>query len=134
VRIGEEIQEMLRAQLTATAVPTGGLRLFSIGERYFFSDRLAQADMMVIGHILHDWDLAQKRLLLKRAHDSLPEGGTLIVYDAIIDDERRENAFGLLMSLNMPIETKGGFDYTGAELPGLDGRSRLRANPGRASR
>ena len=67
------------------------------------------------GHILHDWDLAQKRLLLKRAHDALPQGGALIIYDAIIDDQRRENAFGLLMSLNMLIETRGGFDYTGAD-------------------
>ena len=84
----------------------------------FFSDRLAQADVIIMGHILHDWDLAQKRLLLKRVHDALPQGGALIVYDAIIDDERRENAFGLLMSLNMLIETKGGFDYTGADCRG----------------
>jgi O-methyltransferase domain/Dimerisation domain len=84
----------------------------------FFSDRLAQADVIIMGHILHDWDLAQKRLLLKRVHDALPQGGALIVYDAIIDDERRENAFGLLMSLNMLIETKGGFDYTGADCQG----------------
>lgn len=33
----------------------------------------------------------------------------------MIDDDRRENAFGLLMSLNMLIETPGGFDYTGAD-------------------
>src|SRR5262249_43465170 len=72
----------------------------------FFDDRLVQADVIIMGHILHDWDLAQKRQLLKRACDSLPAGGALIVYDAIIDDERRENAFGLLMSLNMLIETK----------------------------
>ena len=50
-----------------------------------------------------------------KAYDALPAGGALIVYDAIIDDERRENAFGLLMSLNMLIETPGGFDYTGAD-------------------
>ncbi len=48
-------------------------------------------------------------------HDALPAGGAVIVYDAIIDDDRRENAFGLLMSLNMLIETPGGFDYTGAD-------------------
>ncbi len=32
--------------------------------------------------------------------------------------ERRENAFGLLMSLNMLIETEDGFDYTGADCRG----------------
>jgi hypothetical protein len=81
----------------------------------FFSDPLPEADVLVMGHILHDWDLDEKRRLLQRAHDALPDGGALIVYEAIIDDERRSNAFGLLMSLNMLIETPGGFDYTGAD-------------------
>jgi hypothetical protein len=84
----------------------------------FFADPLPQADVLIMGHILHDWDLAQKRLLLKKAYDALPPGGALIVYEALIDDERRENAFGLLMSLNMLIETAGGFDYTGADCQG----------------
>ena len=57
-------------------------------------------------------------MLLQKAYDALPDGGALIVYDAIIDDDRRENAFGLLMSLNMLIETPGGFDYTGADCRG----------------
>ena len=86
---------------------------FTAGD--FFSDPLPEADVLVMGRILHDWDLDQKRLLLKKAFDALPDGGALIVYDAIIDDERKENAFGLLMSLNMLIETPGGFDYTGAD-------------------
>ena len=81
----------------------------------FFADPLPPADVLVMGHILHDWDLDEKKLLLEKAHDALPDGGALIVYEAIIDDERRDNAFGLLMSLNMLIETPGGFDYTGAD-------------------
>jgi len=32
---------------------------------------------------------------------------------SIIDDDRSKNAFGLMMSLNMLIETSAGFDYTG---------------------
>ena len=71
-----------------------------------------------MGHILHDWDLDQKRMLLQKAHAALPDGGRLIVYDAISDDDRRANAFGLLMSLNMLIETPGGFDYTAADCRG----------------
>jgi O-methyltransferase domain/Dimerisation domain len=86
---------------------------FSAGD--FFADPLPAADVFVMGHILHDWDLNEKRLLLHKAYDALPDGGALIVYEAIIDDERRDNAFGLLMSLNMLIETPGGFDYTGAD-------------------
>ena len=84
----------------------------------FFKDALPQADVLVMGHILHDWDLAQKKTLLKKAYDALPKGGALIVYEALIDDDRRENAFGLLMSLNMLIETPGGYDYTGKDCTG----------------
>jgi 2-polyprenyl-3-methyl-5-hydroxy-6-metoxy-1,4-benzoquinol methylase len=84
----------------------------------FFKDPLPQVDVIVMGHILHDWDLEEKKMILAKAHQALPPGGALIVYDAIIDDERRENAFGLLMSLNMLIETQGGFDYTGADCCG----------------
>jgi hypothetical protein len=68
-----------------------------------------------MGHILHDWNLEEKQMLLRKAYDALSTGGALIVYEALIDDERRQNAFGLLMSLNMLIETPGGFDYTGAD-------------------
>jgi hypothetical protein len=68
-----------------------------------------------MGHILHDWNLEEKKLLIRKAYDALPEGGAFIVHEALIDDDRRENAFGLLMSLNMLIETPGGFDYTGAD-------------------
>ena len=68
-----------------------------------------------MGHILHDWSLDQKLALLRKAHQALPDGGALIVYESIIDDERRANTFGLLMSVNMLIETPGGFDYTGAD-------------------
>ena len=86
---------------------------FTAGD--FFADPLPSADVLIMGHILHDWDLDQKRLLLQKAYDALPRGGALIVYEAIIDDDRRENAFGLLMSLNMLIEGPGGFDYTGPD-------------------
>lgn len=81
----------------------------------FFNDQLPSADVLIMGHILHDWNLAEKRMLLKKAFDALPDGGALIVFEALIDDERRENTLGLLMSLNMLIETPGGFDYTGAD-------------------
>jgi O-methyltransferase/methyltransferase family protein len=81
----------------------------------FFADELPTADVLVMGRILHDWDMDEKRLLLEKAYGALPEGGALIVYESIIDDDRRENVFGLLMSLNMLIETPGGFDYTGAD-------------------
>jgi O-methyltransferase domain/Dimerisation domain len=81
----------------------------------FFTDPLPKADVIMMGHILHDWNLEEKRMLIRRAYDALPEGGALIAYDSLIDDDRSKNAFGLLMSLNMLIETNGGFDYSGAD-------------------
>ena len=84
----------------------------------FFDDDLPKADVVLMGHILHDWDLATKKMLIRKAFDAVPSGGALIVYEAIIDDDRSKNAFGLMMSLNMLIETPGGFDYTGADCSG----------------
>jgi hypothetical protein len=84
----------------------------------FFTDELPKADVILMGHILHDWDLDTKKMLLRKAYEALPDGGAVVVYDSIIDDNRSENAFGLMMSLNMLIETPGGFDYTGADCIG----------------
>jgi hypothetical protein len=81
----------------------------------FFADPLPPADVFVMGHILHDWGLDEKLVLLRKAYDALPDDGALIVYEAIVDDDRRANTFGLLMSVNMLIETPNGFDYTGAD-------------------
>ena len=68
-----------------------------------------------MGNILHDWDLGQKKMLIQKAYNALPKGGAFVVIENVIDDERKENAFGMLMSLNMLIETHGGFDYTAAD-------------------
>lgn len=84
----------------------------------FFNEALPDADVLIMGHILHDWNLEEKMQLLQKAHRALPAGGALIVHEAIIDDARSQNAFGLLMSLNMLIETPGGFDFTGADCMG----------------
>lgn len=81
----------------------------------FFNDDFPEADVVTMGHILHDWGLEEKKMLLSKAYKALPAGGAVIVYDAIIDDDRSQNVFGLLMSLNMLIETKAGFDYTAAD-------------------
>lgn len=81
----------------------------------FFEDPLPKVDVIIMGHILHDWDLAQKKVLLDKVFAALSKGGAVVAYDAIIDDDRRKNAFGLMMSLNMLIETPGGFDYTGED-------------------
>jgi hypothetical protein len=84
----------------------------------FLAAELPHADVLVMGLILHDWDLQTKRMLLGKAYAALETGGSLIVYELLIDDERRTHVPGLLMSLNMLIETRGGYDYTGADCIG----------------
>jgi len=84
----------------------------------FFDQPLPPADVMLMGHILHDWGLDDKRMLIRKAYDAVPEGGAMIVYESIIDDDRSKNAFGLMASLNMLIETPAGFDFTGADCQG----------------
>ena len=84
----------------------------------FFTDPLPKVDVIMMGHILHDWNLDEKKMLIRKAYEAIPEGGAFIVFESIIDDDRRANAFGLLMSLNMLIESPGGFDFTGADCIG----------------
>jgi O-methyltransferase domain/Dimerisation domain len=84
----------------------------------FMEQALPKVDVVMMGHILHDWGLETKRMLVRKAYEALPNGGAYIVYESIIDDDRSENSFGLLMSLNMLVETADGFDYTGADCTG----------------
>jgi precorrin-6B methylase 2 len=100
----------------AAAVGVADRITFQAGS--FFEGVLPRADVVLMGHILHDWDLPTKKMLIGKAFEAIPAGGALVVYEAIIDDDRSRNAFGLMMSLNMLIETPGGFDYTGADCAG----------------
>jgi SAM-dependent methyltransferase len=84
----------------------------------FFADPLPQADVITMGLILHDWNLDRKMQLIRSAYEALPEGGAFIVIENLIDDARRENAFGLMMSLNMLIEFGDAFDFTGSDFAG----------------
>jgi len=99
-------------EYAATAGVAARLR-FHPGD--FFKQDLPKADVVLMGHILQDWDLPTKTMLIKKAFDAVPIGGALIVYDAIIDDDRSKNAFGLMMSLNMLMETPDGYGYTGRD-------------------
>ena len=84
----------------------------------FFNDPLPKADVITMGMILHDWNLEKKKHLIRSAYAALPSGGALVAIEALIDDARRENVFGLMMSLNMLIEFGDAFDYSGADFAG----------------
>jgi hypothetical protein len=81
----------------------------------FFKDALPKADVVTMGMILHDWNLDHKRMLIGKAYDALPDGGAFVVIENLIDDDRRENVIGLMMSLNMLIEFGDAFDFTGED-------------------
>ena len=84
----------------------------------FFADAFPRADVITMGMILHDWNLENKRMLIGKAYDALPQGGALIAVEHLIDNDRRENLVGMLMSLNMLIEFGEAFDYTAEDFNG----------------
>jgi hypothetical protein len=84
----------------------------------FFRDELPKADMITMAHVLHNWDLEKRKILLQKAYEALPAGGVLVALENVIDDSRKENIFGLLMSLNMLINTKGGANFSFADFTG----------------
>ena len=84
----------------------------------FFADEFPKADIITMGMILHDWNLEKKKMLIAKAYRALPPGGALVAVENLIDDDRRQNAFGLMMSLNMLIEFGDAFDFTGAQFTG----------------
>ncbi len=91
----------------------------SLVEGDFFKDPLPNVDVITMGNILHDWGTSDKKLLIRKAYDALPEGGAFVVIENIIDDDRRQNAFGMMMSLNMLVETDEGYDFSGADFAAM---------------
>jgi O-methyltransferase domain/Dimerisation domain len=107
------------APIAERAIEGAGLSdRVTIASGDFFADPLPRADVITMGLILHDWNLERKMHLIRAAYDALPDGGAFIVIENLIDDARRENAFGLMMSLNMLIEFGDAFDYTGSDFAG----------------
>ncbi len=108
----------------ATAIAARKIAAAGLSERVsttpidFFADPLPKADVITMGMILHDWNLEKKTHLIRAAYEALPPGGAFVVIENLIDDARRENAFGLMMSLNMLIEFGDAFDFTGADFSG----------------
>ena len=108
----------------ATAIAARKIAAAGVADRVsarpldFFVDPLPKADVITMGMILHDWNLEKKKFLLKAVYDALPTGGAFVAIENIIDDARRENAFGLMMSLNMLVEFGDAFDFSGSDFSG----------------
>ena len=104
------------APIAEKAIGAAGLSdRITVASGDFFAEPLPQADVIIMSSILHDWNLERKEQLIAAAYNALPEGGAFIVIENLIDDARRENAFGLMSSLNMLIENGDAFDYTGRD-------------------
>ena len=105
----------------ATAIAARKIAAAGVADRVsaqpidFFAEPLPKADVITMGMVLHDWNLDRKTHLVKAAYDALPPGGAFVVVENMIDDARRSNAFGLMMSLNMLVEFGDAFDFTGAD-------------------
>jgi hypothetical protein len=76
------------------------------------------ADVITMGNVLHGYGESGKRRIIGKAYDALKPGGVFIAIESIIDDERRTNTLGMLMSLNMLIENGDGFDYSHKDFGG----------------
>jgi hypothetical protein len=101
---------------SALVDPLRPLELVAAGD--FFADPLPSADVITMGNFLHDWNLDRKMHLISSANEALPQGGALITIENLIDDARRENAVGLLVSLSMLIEFGDAFGFTGSDFAG----------------
>ena len=107
------------APIAERAIAASGMAdRVSVESGDFFEDPLPKADVITMGMILHDWNLDQKMQLIRAAYEALPDGGAFVVIENLIDDARRENAFGLMMSLNMLIEFGDAFDFSGSDFAG----------------
>jgi 16S rRNA G1207 methylase RsmC len=107
------------APIAEKAIAAAGLSdRVTVASGDFFADPLPRADVVVMGQILHDWNLDRKMQLISAAYDAVPDGGAFIAVESLIDDARRENVFGLMMSLNMLVEFGDAFDYTGSDFAG----------------
>jgi hypothetical protein len=107
------------APIAERSIAAAGLsERVSVASGDFFTDALPKADVITMGHILHDWNLDRKKQLISAAYDALPDGGAFIVVEHLIDDARRDNVFALMMSLNMLIHLGDAFDFTGSDFAG----------------
>lgn len=108
-----------------TPVANENINHFGLSDRVtaisgdFFVDDFPKSDVITMGNILHDWGKEDKIMLITKAYNALPKSGALIVIENIIDNDRRQNTFGLMMSLNMAIETEEGYDFTAEDFNGL---------------
>ncbi|GAA2273914.1 methyltransferase [Kitasatospora cystarginea] len=97
----------------------------------FFTDLLPRADVLILGHVLHNWSVEQREFLVRKAYEAVNPGGALLIYDAMLSDEPTDLA-RILISLNMLLVTEEGSEYTvgeGSQWLAAAGCADIRAQP-----
>ncbi len=73
----------------------------------FFTGPLPPADLYALGRILHDWNEAKVKLLLKRIFDALPSQGGLLIAEKLLTEDKTGPRWAQMQSLNMLTCTEG---------------------------
>jgi N,N-dimethyltransferase/O-methyltransferase len=80
----------------------------------FFTDLMPAVDVLILGHVLADWPTEARLDLLDRAYAALSPGGTIVIYDAMIDPGG-EQLDTLLQRINSAIIRDDNSQYSVAE-------------------
>ncbi len=102
------VMEAPLRQHVASLAPPGPIR-FRGGD--FFADPLPEGDVLILGHVLHNWSPEERQFLVKKAFAATRPGGALLIYDAMLEENPADLA-RVLVSINMLLVTPGGSEYT----------------------
>jgi O-methyltransferase domain/Dimerisation domain len=66
----------------------------------------AGADVIVLGHILHDWNDQHCRTILRNCAAALPARGVLLVSESVLEPDYSGSMFGLVKDLTMLVASE----------------------------
>jgi ubiquinone/menaquinone biosynthesis C-methylase UbiE len=96
---------------------------FGVGDRFkFIEGDLLEADfgknydIATLGHILHSEGEERSRQLLKKTFRALKSGGTIVIAEWLVNDERTEPLPSLLFSVQMLVNTEKGNTFSFNEI------------------
>lgn len=81
----------------------------------FFKDPLPEADVLILGHVLHNWGTEDRRTLLKSAYTAVRPGGAVLVYDPMVGGGSKPPLYAALAALAMLVWSSGGGEYSVGE-------------------
>jgi SAM-dependent methyltransferase len=73
-------------------------------------------DFVLLSNIIHSFGTETNRAIIRKCFDALVPGGTLMVKDFLVADDRSGPPFGLVFALHMLVHTGEGDCYTTAEV------------------